>query len=137
MDEINSNNALDSYLNENFSTKLELAKPLFYNAEIGIRFEIGSPDPSVSDEEYQEQVNHRALTLFKDVHQDDDEILIALNYSLKKVPKPKKIKAFDHALKNQKVIRSLSCKNLQNFDDEVDGWEFYRFVHSRLTMSTS
>ncbi|MBY9077122.1 hypothetical protein KIH86_10700 [Paenibacillus sp. HN-1] len=38
---INSNDELDSYLNENFSTKLELASPLFYNAEVGIRFEIG------------------------------------------------------------------------------------------------
>lgn len=125
---INSNDALDRYLNEKFSTKLELASPLFYNAEVGIRFEIGIPDPSVSDEEYQEQVNYRALTLFKDVHHDDDEMLIALNYDLKRVPKPKKIKAFDHALMNQQIIRSLSCKNIRKYDDQDDGWESYRLV---------
>lgn len=67
---------------------------------------------------------HRALTLFKDVHQNDDEILIALNYDLKRLPKPKKIKAFDHAFKNQKVIRSLSCKKLHKYDDEDNGWDF-------------
>lgn len=125
---INSNDALDRYLNEKFSTKLELASPLFYNAEVGIRFEIGIPDPSVSDEEYQEQVNYRALTLFKDVHHDDDEMLIALNYDLKRAPKPKKIKAFDHALMNQQIIRSLSCKNIHKYDDQDDGWESYRLV---------
>ncbi|MNM47092.1 hypothetical protein D3C81_580520 [compost metagenome] len=73
---------------------------------------------------------------------DDDEVIVklitkSLRYEQFAILSAYSGKAFDHALKNQKVIRSLSCKNLQNFDDEVDGWEFYRFVHSRLTMYTS
>ncbi|MFF2480457.1 DUF3885 domain-containing protein [Paenibacillus sp. NPDC058071] len=113
-----------------YSNRLQLESPLFYNADFGIRFEIGNPDPSVSDEAYEEQVHHRALALFKDVHQADDDILIVVNvYLLRKGIKPVRRKVFDHSFRNPQVLRSLNCVSIHKADDEEDeGWESYQYV---------
>ncbi|MFD2334547.1 DUF3885 domain-containing protein [Cohnella sp. GCM10020058] len=125
---INTLSILNSFLEEKFSSELKLESPLFYNAEFGIRFEIGNPDPSVSDEAYRAQVHHRAQTLFTNAHHADDDILMVVNYDSHRDTKPRKIKAFDHSFYNPKVIRTLACVNLHKYDDDDDGWESYRFV---------
>ncbi|MDI4648068.1 DUF3885 domain-containing protein [Cohnella hashimotonis] len=115
-------------MEEKFSSKLKLESSLFYNAEYGIRFEVGNPDPSVSDEAYRAQVHHRAKTLFTDVHHADDDILMVVNHDSHRATKRTKLKAFDHAFYNSKVIRTLACVNLHKYDDDDDEWESYRYV---------
>lgn len=126
---MNTNYLLDKYLEEYFPN-LELASPLFYNTDIGIRFEVGNPNPSSTDKEYNEQVHYRSTKLFKETHHGDDDIFIVcfLDLNRKKHTNKTKMKVFKHSLNNTKVLRSLSCKNLHTYDEENEGWESYRYV---------
>lgn len=66
---------LDELLLSDFSG-IELKSPLFYNAQVGIRFEAGG-DIDVPEKRVQ-QVKHRAVTLFDAVNQDNDDIYFVL-----------------------------------------------------------
>src|SRR5690348_14685585 len=119
---------LDHYLNEKFHG-LPLESPLFYNAEIGIRFEIGDPDPLVSDEKYFEQVRARSNQLFKEAHKDNDELFIVLSLDIpRKRRKPDKIKVFRKGLKNKSDLKKLICTTTLLLDEEKEEWLSYRFV---------
>lgn len=119
--------SLDRYLNEKFPG-LKLESPLFYNADIGIRFEIGDPEPSASDEEYREQVHFRSTQLFKNAHSDSDELFIVLFLDLQRKSKPYKLNVFNRGVKNKNILKNLSCKSIKLCDEEDDGWEYYRYV---------
>ncbi|MFB5759847.1 DUF3885 domain-containing protein [Paenibacillus medicaginis] len=69
------NGYLDDLLLNNFGG-IELKSPLFYNAPVGIRFEMGG-DIDVSEKRIQ-QVKQRAVTLFNAVNQDNDSIYFVL-----------------------------------------------------------
>lgn len=128
---MNANLLLDKYLEQHFPN-LEVDKPLFYNADIGLRFEIGNPNPEVSDEVYFEQVNYRSIKLFKETHHENDDIFIMLYFYInRKYTKIAKINAFRHSMKNTKLLRNLSCKTvplLEDDDEDNDGLEKYRYV---------
>lgn len=125
--------SLDHYLNEQFPSLL-IESPLFYNADIGIRFEIGNPDPSVSDEAYYEQVKLRRTQLFKEAHHADDEIYILLYlYLNRKHTKIRKFNMFRQMVKDKKILRNLSCSSVideseDEDEEEVNGRESYRYV---------
>ncbi|GGG60185.1 DUF3885 domain-containing protein [Paenibacillus radicis (ex Gao et al. 2016)] len=122
--------ALDLYLNEKF-LGLKLESPLFYNADVGIRYEIGNPDPSVSDEKYREQVHYRSTTLFKSSHQPSDELFIVLFLDVQTTRKPYKINVFRKGVKHKNTLKNLSCSSVTLTDEEeAEGWESYRFVLS-------
>jgi hypothetical protein len=119
--------SLDRYLNEKF-LGLKLESPLFYNADIGIRFEIGDPDPLVSDEKYREQVHSRSTHLFKKAHSDSDELFIVLFLDFQRKRKPYNIKVFKNGVKNKKTLKKLNCNSIAFSDEEDDGWVSYRYV---------
>ncbi|MBM7569204.1 DUF3885 domain-containing protein [Paenibacillus sacheonensis] len=120
---------LDRYLNKEFPG-LKLESPLFYNANVGIRYEIGDPNPLVSDEKYREQVHFRSFDLFKHAHSDSDELFIVLFLDFRKKRKPFKINVFKRGVKSKDVLKNLSCESitLSNEDEEDEGWESYRYV---------
>lgn len=121
--------SLDRYLNDKFPG-LKLESPLFYNADIGIRFEIGDPDPLVSDEKYREQVRFRTTQLFKNVHSDSDEIYIVLLRGVKRNRKPLRIKVFNKGVKSRGILKKLSCSSIEISDEEDDEWVTSRYVLS-------
>ncbi|MCM3630805.1 DUF3885 domain-containing protein [Paenibacillus glycanilyticus] len=128
---MNTNQILDLFLRDHFSPDFRLKAPLFYNADTGIRYEIGNPDPNVSYDSYFKQVKHRALTLFKDTHQADDDLLFIYYDCFKRIPnKPRKFKPISRLLLNSHAVRTLSCIRWRpdEEDDVEDGWEYYRFV---------
>lgn len=55
----------------------DFSKPFFYNNNVGIRFEIGIGD--TNDEVYIPNANTRAITIFEDLFDVDDDILIIVN----------------------------------------------------------
>lgn len=68
---------LNDYMNEHFP-QLILRPPLFYNGEIGIRFELGS-DNYYEENNYMQEVYQRAITLFESLHFQYEEIFIVVD----------------------------------------------------------
>lgn len=66
---------LKKYIENNFQD-LKLTRPLFYNSNVGIRFEIG--DSSKDDKEYLKGVCERSTKIFEDVFKPDSEIFIVV-----------------------------------------------------------
>lgn len=120
--------SLDRYLNDKFPG-LKLESPLFYNADVGIRFEIGDPDPLVSDEKYREQVRFRTTQLFKTTHSDSDEIYIVLFLGFRRYSKPYKIKVFKKGVKTRNTLKKINCYSVLS-DEEDDGWVSFRYILS-------
>lgn len=72
---------LADFMNENFSN-LELKVPLFYNWEIGVRFELGvnyDRQNSKENSPYLQGVYYRAINLFESLNPQDDEIFMVAN----------------------------------------------------------
>lgn len=69
------NDYLDELLLSNFEG-IELKSPFFYNAPVGIRFNVGG-DIDMAEKRVK-QVKHRAVTLFNEVNQDKDNIYFVL-----------------------------------------------------------
>ncbi|MGZ0052287.1 DUF3885 domain-containing protein [Brevibacillus gelatini] len=66
---------LNQYLSMTFSN-LELKKPLFYNARIGIRFELGA---NLSDfNKRMEQIYYRTSALFRKLNENNHEIYLVV-----------------------------------------------------------
>ena len=69
------------FMNENFPN-LNLRPPIFYNWEIGIRFELGVEwDSEYINEKspYVLGVYKRAITLFESIHSQDEEIFVVID----------------------------------------------------------
>ncbi len=66
---------LDNCLLNDFAG-IELKNPLFYNASVGIRFEVGG-NINVHEKRV-EQIIHRGVTLFNAVNQENDELYFVL-----------------------------------------------------------
>ncbi|CAM4489579.1 hypothetical protein FHS16_005154 [Paenibacillus endophyticus] len=113
--------SLDSYLISKFP-RLELESPLFYNADIGIRFEIGDPNPLVSDEKYREQFHFRTTQLFKNAHSESDEIFIVSLLNVKRNRKPNKINVFKKGVKRRETLKNLICNRITRSDEEEVDW---------------
>lgn len=56
---------------------IDICKPLFYNAKIGLRFELGNPDV-VDESDYMKQVYYRAITLFEELHTINGDIYLVI-----------------------------------------------------------
>ncbi|PGY13199.1 DUF3885 domain-containing protein [Bacillus sp. AFS031507] len=123
---------LDEYLDRNFPN-LPICPPLFYNWNIGIRFELGDPKEE-NDIKYMERVYKRALTLFKSINAKNDEIYL-VSYDdrlIKKRFKNKyKTKFFTSYLQNKNdkyriQINELPFQNPE--EDEDNEWCTLRYT---------
>jgi hypothetical protein len=112
---------LSQYLKENF-TGYNLSAPAFYQWNIGLRFELSSPDSyqftgNNSDnynELYFNEVNQRANKLFEAVFDNDDEILLIYQsgcWNRQRIKKYnyvfKQIKDIDHSKVEYRKIKNL------------------------------
>lgn len=122
-----------NYLNNHFPN-LKLCPPLFYNWNIGIRFELGNPSMYRIDQElYMEQVYDRAISIYKYLHKDDDEILVVTNAHFADEPNPirRNPKVYRRYITNKDVLKSLQHKVIPYvFADfyEIDDFETHRFI---------
>lgn len=69
---------LNRYLSENFNNLL-LKMPLFYNSKIGIRYEIGNIDKSISEKQYKEFSYLRSKMIFDEIFSYESNIFLVIN----------------------------------------------------------
>jgi hypothetical protein len=70
-----SNITLNDYLSEHFCN-IPLESPLFYNAPIGLRFELGVPYRGVEDPSYFTNVLLRSSMIFREVFDTNEQMII-------------------------------------------------------------
>ncbi|NRF89857.1 DUF3885 domain-containing protein [Paenibacillus frigoriresistens] len=124
---------LDDYLHMNFPD-LKMCPPLFYNWEYGIRFELGNPPMFKLDKtSYMQQVYDRAISIYRYLHKDNDEIFIVTNAHFADKPNPirRKPKVYRRYINNKNVLQGLHHKlSPYVFADvyEIDDFETHRFI---------
>lgn len=133
---------LNKYL-ETFFPNLKLQKPLFYNWQNGLRFEVGSElIPTMKDSEkdiinleYFDKALDRAIELFQFSFDSDDEIIIVYQRYSKNRQKIKKNNFYLRAIDNIKSKKVENCKlrNLYSTDSyETNKEHWHRLaVHSK------
>lgn len=125
--------ALDDYLQKYFPN-LMLCPPLFYNWDDGIRFELGNPPMFKVDKAlYMEQVYDRALSIYRHLHKNNDEIYVVTNAHFADEPNPirRKPKVYRRYINNKDVLKCLQHKVIPYvFADvyEIDDFETHRFI---------
>jgi hypothetical protein len=119
---------LNTFLNENFKG-LKLEPPLFYSWENGIRFEIGEPGIPFYEKANLQQTFERAITLFKKVFADSDEMLLVTDVTstsedifLQKRP----LNVYWKYIKDKEKRYKLRYKRIDGYSDE--GMTTHRFV---------
>lgn len=71
------NMILTNYLNEHFSN-VPLESPLFYNAPVGLRFELGVPYRGVENPSYFTNVLLRSSMIFREVFDTDEQMIVVI-----------------------------------------------------------
>lgn len=122
---------LNDYMNENFP-QLILRPPLFYNWEIGIRFELGL-DYYSEENIYMQEVYKRAITLFESLHFQDEEIFIVVDVNDIGDSKTYKQKAriFSPYIRSQSLLYTLKHTEMPYIfpeDDEEGKYKTHRFT---------
>jgi len=125
----------EKYMETKFPN-LSLRPALFYSWDIGIRFELGTEwkrEYCNGNSPYHKGVYHRAVTLFKASHLEDEEIFIVANvndYGDKKTFEHK-IKVFYSYVKDKNVLYKLKHKVIPYIfpeDDEEGKYKTHRFI---------
>ena len=118
---------LEEYMEKCFPN-LSLEPALFYNWEIGLRFELGNPKEE-NDKLYFQGVYNRAKTLFTALHNENDELFIVAHDYQSICPKWKwkRAKLFTTFLKEKNLKYKIQHQILP-FDEEFD--EFYKHQFS-------
>ena len=127
--------ALNNFMDENFPN-LELRSALFYNWDIGIRFKLGvdyDSDYCYENSPYLKGVYKRAITLFKTLHLQEDEIFVVANvndfgdYAAFKG----KLNIFSKYIQDKSVLNKLTHTTLPYIfseDDEDGKYKTHRFI---------
>ncbi|WP_276917527.1 DUF3885 domain-containing protein [Aneurinibacillus aneurinilyticus] len=130
---MNSYQLLQQYMCTHFPN-VGTCKPLFYNMPIGIRFEIGNPDFNVTVENgYMEQVYHRSIELFKEIHSNSDELFLIVNahrhFGLPSISKSKRVNVFKKYIKDKNLLYKLNAVELPYiYDKEEMEFRTYQYV---------
>ena len=126
---------LADFMNENFSN-LELKVPLFYNWEIGIRFELGVNYDRENNKEnspYLQGVYYRAINLFESLHPQDDEIFMVANVNDygDGATFNRKLQIFSRYVQEKSTLKQLKHVTIPYVypeDDEDDKYKTHRFI---------
>lgn len=126
---------LEKFMAANFPN-LVLTPPLFYNWDIGIRFELGvnwKREENKEDSVYLRGVYDRAITLFKSLHQEDEEILVVVNVHDfgGKWAFREKLNIFSRYVRDKSVLYKLQHKMIPYIipEDNEDGkYKTHRFI---------
>ena len=111
----------DQFMSNHFPN-LILRPPLFYDWNVGIRFELGDSnaydlDPNL----YMERVYKRAIELFKAINEINDEIIIVTNafFAYKLKNKVKRVNLYRKYIKSKHLLRNLKLNVIPDvFADE-------------------
>jgi len=120
---------IDEYMMKRFPG-LYLEPPLFYNWNIGIRFELGNPQEE-DEKNYMERVLKRSNTLLQTLHQNNDEIFIVCHFDRHKREQYKKLNVFNPFMRNKKVkyqMRHTVLPFREPEEDEDVEWETHRLL---------
>ncbi|MGZ4135582.1 MAG: DUF3885 domain-containing protein [Tumebacillaceae bacterium] len=110
---------LQDYLDQHFPT-LKLDVPLFYLADVGLRFEIAT-DECMTSKAFELQTIHRALTLFRAVHAPDDEIFLVVNADREMDDfrfNRDRLHVFRRIVRDARVLKKLTCTAFPFFGAE-------------------
>lgn len=122
---------LYSFLTENFEG-LILEPPLFYSWKNSIRFEISNPMIPFYAKENLKQTFHRSISLFKEVFEERDEILLVtdvLTTSCNHFLRNKPLNVYKKYLNDKNVLYKLQYQLLvRSSEDEEDQMVTHRFV---------
>ena len=134
-----------TFLKENFPN-LKLEPPLFYNWPIGIRYEIGMPNRTDLTS-YLQGCYKRAITLFDEINEIDDQIVMVIDVFNKKVGsrnilpylKDKKNKRvrLEHVLMEELVVHRFSFVGTKNeiyykqLVKKICDKDFYSFMRKK------
>lgn len=126
---------LDKYLRGRFPD-LELRPPLFYNWDIGIRFELGldyDVKHAYENSPYLKGVYKKAITLFKSLHSPKDDIYIVVDVNDFADSKSfkHKLNIFSKYIKEKSVLSKLQHHIIPYiFPEDNEGGTFstHRFV---------
>lgn len=126
---------LNDYMNEIFPN-LYLRPPLFYNWEIGIRFELGverKREYNFEDSLYLQGVYKRAITLFESLHSKDEEIFVVVDVNDFGDGRTYKHKAriFPPYVYEKSILYKLKHKEMAYIfpEDDDDGkYKTHRFI---------
>lgn len=125
----------NDFMNESFPN-LELKLPLFYNWDIGIRFELGvdyDTDYCYENGSYLKGVYNRAITLFKTIHVQEDEIFVVANENDlgDNATFKRKLNIFYRYVEDKSVLNKLKHTTLPYIfsEENEDGkYKTYRFI---------
>jgi Domain of unknown function (DUF3885) len=126
---------LNEYMNRTFP-KLELKQPLFYNWDIGIRFELGvnyNPNDIYPNCTYLNDVYNRTISLFKVLHspKDDIYIVVDVNDFGNGATFKKKLNIFSKYIKKKSMLYKLQHITIPYIypeDDEEGNYKTQRFI---------
>lgn len=126
---------LEKYMATNFPN-LVLTPPLFYNWDIGIRFELGlnwKSEESIKDGVYLRGVYERAISLFKSLHDENDEIFVVVNVHDfgGKGTFQHKLNIFSRHVREKSVLYKLQHKIIPYIipeDNEEGKYTTHRFI---------
>jgi len=125
---------LERYIQEKYPN-LELRPPLFYNGDIGIRFELGvdyDAEYAYENSPYLKGAYKRAITLFESLHSPSDDIYIVIDvndFADGKTFK-RKLNIFSKYVKEKSVLSKLQQNTIPYIfpEDNEDGkYRTHRF----------
>lgn len=118
---------LSGYLKKHFPG-VPLEAPLFYNAAVGIRFELGVPCRGINNREYFTNVWLRAGMIFQQVFEQDEDMMVVVKAYRGIEPYiciNQGEEVFPKYIKNRKLIGQVSCGEAEkHFEDngELSGF---------------
>lgn len=123
---------LTEFMATNFPN-LILTPPLFYNCDTGIRFELGVDWKGKEESVYLKGVYERAITLFKSLHNENDEIMILVNVNDfgGKWAFRGKLNIFSRYVRDKAILYKLQHKIIPYIipeDNEEGKYKTHRFV---------
>lgn len=111
---------LSEYLQINFPD-IPLESPLFYNAPIGIRFELGVPYRGINTQGYFTNVILRSTMIFQEVFEEKDEMFVVVN-SYKSVEPYKCFNqgedVFSKYLRNKAIINNIESVETERYIED-------------------
>lgn len=125
---------INEYIQNTFP-ELELRPPLFYNWETGIRFELGvdyTHKEAYENSLYLQKTYKRAITLFKSLHDPNEDIYVAVDvndYADGKTFRHK-LKIFSPYIKEKKTLYKLKHSVIPyvfSDDNEDEPYKTHRF----------
>lgn len=126
---------VNNFIKEHFEN-LRLKPALFYAWDFGIRFEFALPGAAHEDPKNLTQIEERSTTIFKQVFQDSDELLLIMDIHCEKEDtflQKRPIKVYQKYVKSTALLAKLQHTILpsQTWHEEDEGYEAmvtHRFV---------